>query len=147
MRAAPMTASSDIPLQVQDRPTFQPLSDDANDAFLRQQAEYEAAWRRTKDPEVLWFALLHVSWARQTIPGWLWPEIGVVLLRKRSPAEIRRFRERMRKVRRFILVRNRRAKGLSKEKALNKAEALVQGDPGSQTWETIEQDYVEVKKD
>src|SRR5262245_47607635 len=105
----------DIPLQVRDRPTFTQLSATEADEFLRKQAEYEAAWRRTGDPEVLWTALLHVWGSRQTMPGWLVPEIGAALIRNRTSKEIRRYRERMRKVRRYIIVRNLRNKKYTRD--------------------------------
>jgi hypothetical protein len=139
-------ADDDIPPTVRDRPFFASLSPAEEEEFLRQQAEYEAAWHRTGDPEVLWNALLHVWGSRQTVPGWLVPEIGVVLMRNRTPQEIRRYRERMRKVRRYIIVRNLRRK-YTKDVALDRAVAMLAGEPASPQRETIERDYDDVRKD
>jgi hypothetical protein len=141
------TTPPNIPLQVTDRPTFKQLSPAENDDFLRKQAEFEAAYRRTSDPEVLFDALLHAWWSRQTIPGWMVQDIGNALIRNRTPEEIRRYRERMRSVRRYIIVRNLREKGYTKDDALDRAVRMLANEPASPTRRTIEVDYDDVKKD
>jgi hypothetical protein len=141
------TPPPDVPPQVIDRPTFKPLTPDEEREFLRKQAELEAAYRRTGDPKVLFDAFLHVWGSRQTIPGWTMLDLGDVLIRNRTPEEVRRYRERMRSVRRYIVVRNLRKKGYTKDAALDRAVSMLANEPASPTRRTIEVAYDDVKKD
>ena len=137
----------DIPLPVRDRLPFKPLSPAENEEFLRRQVEFEAAYRRTGDPEVLFSAILHAWWSRQTIPGWMVLDIGNALIRNRTDKEIERYHDRMRDVRRYIVVRDlREKKGRTKPAALECAVKFLAGEPAEGTWRTIEVSYDKVRK-
>jgi hypothetical protein len=148
MRHPTMTTTPpDVPPQVTDRPIFKPLSPTENDEFLRKQAEFEAAYRCTGDPLALEAALRHAWWSRQTVPGRLVSEIGNTLIRLRTDEEAERYRDRMRHVRRFTVVRNLRRKGNTKDSALDKAVEFLVDEPAAASRRTIENSYDVVKRD
>jgi hypothetical protein len=134
-------------LVVRDRPIFAPLSPAEDDDFLCRQTEFEATFRRTGDPLALWDALRHAWWSRQTIPGWLVVEIGNALIRSRTDEEAERYRQRQRHVRRFIVVRSYRRKGLTKDAALDRAVRSLAGEPAAASRRTIEFSYDKVERD
>ena len=141
------TTPPDIPLRITARPIHKQLSPDDNGEFLLKQAEYEAAYRRTGDPLALLHALHHVSWSRQTVPGWLMTEIGEALIRARTDEEAERYRDRMRHVQRFIIVRMLRRKGESKDSALDLAGQVLTLERAAASRRTIENSYDIVKRD
>jgi hypothetical protein len=141
------TTPPDIPLTVTDRPVHKPLSPAENDGFLRKQAEFEAAYRRTDEPLVLSEALHHVWFSQQTVPGWLNGEIGEALIRARTDKEAERYRDRMRHVRRFVIVHSLRRKGYTKDIALDRAVKLLAGEGAAASRRTIEVSYDTVKRD
>ena len=62
-----------IPHAVTDRPFFRPLSPAENEAFLRKQAEFEAAYRRTGDPLAPKRRCATPGGSgRRSRAGWLW---------------------------------------------------------------------------
>ena len=89
--------------------------------FKRKQTEFKAAYFCTGDPLVLWTALSHASCERQTIPNWLMLPILNTLLEQRADALAERYRERMRHVQRYIVVRDLRRNGHTKDSALDKS--------------------------
>src|SRR5262249_20787426 len=117
------TSPPDIPPKVAlgRGPVHKQLSPAQYDDFLRKQAQYEAAYRRTGAPLALQEALSHVWFERQTVPLWLMQNIRDALIRSRTDEEAERCRDRMRHVRRFIIVRNLRRKGRTKDAALDLA--------------------------
>jgi hypothetical protein len=145
-----MTTPSDIPLQVTDRPVFKRLSSAEDEEFLRKQAEYEAAYRQTGEPLVLFDAFVHAWWSRQTVPGWLVPEVGNVMMSLRTDDHAERYRERMRHVRRYTCVRDlrRSRKVRTRNRALDLAVNMLHGEPaGGVERETIEKSYDLVRRD
>jgi hypothetical protein len=141
------TIPPDVPPQVTDRPIFKQLSPAENDEFLRKQAEFEAAYRCTGDPLVLWDALRHAWWSRQTVPGWLVLPTGNALIEQRTDEVAERYRDRIRHVRRFTLVRNLRRKGNTKDGALDKAVEFLADESAAASRRTIEDSYDVVKRD
>jgi hypothetical protein len=134
------------PLAVTDRPFHADLSPGAERQFLLKQAEYEAAYRRIGDPLVLFDALTHVWWSRQTVPRWLVPLIGNALIKTRTDAEAERYRERMRHVRRYVLVRDLRRK-YTKRVAIERAVVMLKGENAAAGYETIEKSCDLVRRD
>lgn len=117
------------------------------DEFLRKQAEFEAAYRTTGDPQVLWHALLHAWSSQQTVPKWLVWDIGPALIEQRTDAVAERYRERMRHVQRYIVVRDLRSDGHTKDSALDQAvESLAQQRAAAERG-TIEDSYDRVRRD
>jgi len=141
------TAPPDIPPNVTRGPVHKQLSPAEYDDFLRKQAEYEAAYRRTGDPLALQEALSHISFSRQTVPLWLMQNIRDALLRQRTDEEAERYRDRKRHVRRFILVRNLRRKGRTKDAALDLAVELLAAERAAVSRRTIQDSYDTVKRD
>jgi hypothetical protein len=117
--------------------------------FQRKQAEYEAAWRHTRDPLVVKEAILHAHAARQHLPDWLARAVGVdnVILSGRAKEITERFRERMRHVQRYRCVRDLRGKGHTKTQALNLAVEVLEAKEGEGAWPTIEKSYDKVDRD
>jgi hypothetical protein len=115
------TTPPDIPPRVTNRPIHKQLSPAENDEFLRKQAKFEAAYRTIGDPQVLMHALLHAWSSKQTIPKWLVWDIGNALIEGRTGEEAERYRERMRHVQRFVVVRDLRRNGHTKDSALDQA--------------------------
>jgi hypothetical protein len=141
-------------LTVIDRPPFTELSPADEQEFLREQAMYEAAYRRTGDPQVLFDALNHAWWSRQTVPGWLVLANGAALIEQRTDEQGERYRERMRHIQRYIAVRDlrqtvdeRTGKKYTKDSALNKAVALLAEQHAAASRRTIEDSYDKVKRD
>src|SRR6478672_2175778 len=97
--------------------------------FQRKQAEYEAAWRATSEPLVLYEAMLHAQAAGQPTPDWLVAALGEFIMknrmkgkRKNRPSRtVERFQDRMGHVRRYRCVRDLCKKGHSEEQALDLA--------------------------
>ena len=98
----------DIPPEIIDRPAFTKLSPDDERAFLRVQAEWHAAYRRTGDPLALWEALSHVQRSGQTVPDWLRMAFFKIVIGATANSLAERYRERERHVRRYICVRDLR---------------------------------------
>jgi hypothetical protein len=142
-----MPRDMDIPIAVIDRPIHADLSPDDERRFLLKQAEYEAAYRRTREPLALFDALTHAWWSRQTVPGWLVSEIADALIRNRTDAEAERYRERMRHVRRYVLVRDLRRKYGKKDTAIERAVAMLKGESAAADYRTIEKSYDRVRRD
>ena len=118
------TTPTDIPLRVTTRPTFKQLSSAENEEFLRRQAEFEAAYRSTGDPQVLWDALL-TSGGRGRHA-----RLGGIGHRQRpdqraTDEAAERYRDRMRHVQRYIVVRDLRSKDHTKDSALDEAVDLL----------------------
>lgn len=114
------TTPPDIPRRI-TWAFYKQLSPDEEREFLCKQAEFEAAYRRTGDPLVLWNAILHAWSLRQTLPNWLMLPFGKVLIEQRTDEVAERHRERMRHIQRYIAVRNLRRNGHTKDSALNEA--------------------------
>ena len=103
--------------------------------FQRKQAEYEAAWRCTGDPLVLYEALLNAAgylrFPRADL-DWLMIGMGAFVTKSRMKGErkgkvsqtVERFQDRMRHVRRYRCVRVQ--KGHTKERALDLAVAVLE---------------------
>src|SRR5262249_4189962 len=132
------TAPPDIPLRITGRPIHKPLSPAENDEFLRRQAEFEAAYRRTGEPLALLDALRDAWSSRQAVPGWLLADIGNALIRQRTDAEAERYRDRMRHVRRYIIVRDLRRKEHTKDSALDVAVKILADQRAAAERATIE---------
>ena len=131
---------------VSDRPTFGPLAPDSEQAFLTKQAEYEAAYRRTGEALVLFDALAHAWWSRQTVPGWLVMAICDALLRHRTDEEAERYEERLRHIMRYLCVRNLRRKH-TRDAALDHAVEFLRGERAGAARQTIEGSYDRVRRD
>jgi hypothetical protein len=130
-----------------DRPLFTKLSPDDEQEFLRKQAAFEAAYRRTGEPTVLFDALAHAWWSRQTVPGWLVLPIGNALIEQRTDEMAERYRERMRHVRRYTCVRNLRRQGHTQDDALDFAVSFLEDEPARAARPTIEDSYNLVRRD
>jgi hypothetical protein len=115
--------------------------------FQYKQAEYEAAYRRTEDPLVLYEALLNAQSAQQLTPDWLVKAVGDIILRDRTGQAAERFQERMRHVRRYRCVRDLRQRGHNKDDALDLAVAALEATDAAAARSTIEHSYDEVKRD
>jgi hypothetical protein len=117
------------------------------DEFLRKQAEFEAAYRTTGDPQVLWHALLHAWSSRQLPSGRVVLDIGSALIEQRTDEAARRYRERLRHVRRYIVVRDLRSNGHTKDDALDAAVEILAAQRAAAERGTIEKSYDRVRKD
>jgi hypothetical protein len=141
------TTPPDIPPRVTNRPIHKQLSPAENDEFLRKQAKFEAAYRTIGDPQVLMHALLHAWSSKQTIPKWLVWDIGNALIEGRTGEEAERYRERMRHVQRFVVVRDLRRNGHTKDSALDQAVESLASQRAAAARGTIEDSYDRVKRD
>jgi hypothetical protein len=146
------SASLDIPPDIADRPRFKKLTPDEEQDFAREQAEFEAAYRRTGHPLALWEAVRHVERCGQTVPHWLAiPLFEVVVERVTTDDEARRYRERWTHARRYERVHElRQTVNERTGKKYTKAEALEQvaEEQGEGvTYRTIERSYDMVNKD
>ena len=118
--------------------------------FKAKQAEYEAAYRRTRDPLVLHEALLNAKAAGQLTPDWLMEALSDNLRRGRTKRTAERFQDRMRHVQRYRCVRDLRQKlgelG-SKDCALDLAveQFAAKGDTTARS--TIKDSYDRVSRD
>jgi hypothetical protein len=140
------TTAPDIPLRITARPTFKPLSPAENGEFLRRQAEFEAAYRCTGEPLALLDALRDAWWSRQTVPGWLVTNIGDALIRQRTDEEAERYRDKMRHVQRYIIVRDLRRKEHTKDNALDVAVKILADQRAAASRRTIEGSYDKVER-
>jgi hypothetical protein len=143
----------DIPRRVRDRPSFAPLSPEDEQEFLRTQAGFEAAYRATGDPQVLWHALLHAWSSRQTIPSWVVWDIGGAVIKRRTNEEAERNGDRMRHVQRYRVIRDlrrtvdeRTGKKYTKDSALDAAVEILAAQRAAVERGTIEKSYDEVRK-
>jgi len=140
------TTPTDIPLKVTARPIFKQLSAAENAEFLRRQAEFEAAYRRTGEPLALLDALRDAWWSRQTVPGWVLHDIGNALISARTDKAAERDRDRMRHVQRYIVVRDLRRKGHTKDSALDQAVEVLAKQRAAAVRGTIEKSYDKVER-
>jgi hypothetical protein len=115
--------------------------------FQCKQAEYEAAYRRTGEPLTLYDALLHATAAGQLTPDWLVEALRGAIIRGRTGQIARRFRERMRDVRRYRCVQDLRRKGLSEDDALDQAVTVLAATDATTLRRTIEASYDRVTRD
>ena len=124
-----------------------PKADTEN--FQRKQAEYEAAYRCTGEPRVLCEALLNARAYLRFPPelDWLMEALGDTFRKGRTDQTAERFRERMRHVQRYRLVRDLRQKGHAYSNALDQAAIALAAtdDPAAQS--TIEKSYNKVNND
>ena len=116
-------------------------------AVERKQAEYEAAWQRTKDPLVAYEAVQHATSAGQPLPRWLVGVIGDILMCGRTDEKAERFRERMRHVQRYRCVRDLRRKGNTKDSALDLAVEALNATDAAGNRSTVMHSYDRVNKD
>jgi hypothetical protein len=117
--------------------------------FRRKQAEYKAAYRATKEPRVLYEALLNAR-AYLRFPAelnWLVKALGEFSMKGRTDQTAERLRERMRHVQRYRCVRNLRQEGHSYGDALKQAAVKLADtdDPAAES--TIEKSYNKVNQD
>jgi hypothetical protein len=115
--------------------------------FEREQAKFEAAYRRTGEPLALYETLLHATAAKQLTPRWLVEALGKVILQGRTDQTAERFRERMRHVQRYRCVRDLRQKGHIKDCALDLAVTALEGTDAAGARPTIEHSYDLVRRD
>src|SRR5262249_26953250 len=115
--------------------------------FQRKQAEYEPAYRPTRDPLVLREALMNAKAAGQLTPDWLMEALGDNLRRGRTDQTAKRFRERMRHVQRYRCVWDLRQKGHVKDHALDRAVAALEATDATAVRPTIEDSYNLVNRD
>jgi hypothetical protein len=143
----------DIPRRVRNRPSFAALAPEAEQEFLHKQAGFEAAYRTTGDPQVLWHALLHAWSSRQTIPSWVVRDIGGTVIEGRTNEKAERNGDRMRHVQRYIVIRDlrqavdeRTGKKYTKDSALDAAVEILAAQRAAVERGTIEKSYDEVRK-
>ena len=136
-----------IPPRVRNRPDFAALAPEDEQEFLRKQAGFEASYRATGDLQVLWHALLHAWSSRQTLPSWVVWDIGNALIEQRTDEVADRYRERMRHVQRYIVVRDLRSNGHTKDNALDQAVDSLAKQRAAASRRTIEDSYDRVRKD
>jgi hypothetical protein len=115
--------------------------------FEREQAKFEAAYRRTGEPLALYEALLHATAAKQLTPRWLVEALGKIILQGRTDQTAERFRERMRHVQRYRCVRDLRQKGHIKDCALDLAVTALEATDAAGMRSTIEASYNKVSRD
>jgi hypothetical protein len=137
----------DIPRRVRDRPSFAPLSPEDEQEFLRKQAGFEAAYRATGDPQALCQAFLHVYASRQTPPHWVVWDILNALVEGRTDEEAERYRELLRHVQRYIVIRDLRRSGHTMASALDQAEESLAQQRAAAARRTIEDSYYRVRRD
>jgi hypothetical protein len=116
--------------------------------FQREQAKYEAAYRRTGEPLALYEAFLHARAALQ-LPSeldWLVNAVRDMAMRNRTDQIAERFRERMRHVQRYRCVRDLR-RSHNKDAALNLAVAALEAKNEAAARPTIEDSYDRVARD
>ena len=117
--------------------------------FRRKQAEYEAAYRATKEPRVLHEALLNACAYLRFPPelDWLVRAIGERSMKGITDQIARRVQGRMRRVQRYRCVRDLRQKGYTWDDALNLAVAKLAATDDPAERSTIEKSYIKVKSD
>jgi hypothetical protein len=124
-----------------------PDSPAETDEFLRKQAEFEAAYRTTGDPQVLCHALVHAYSTPRPSPRWLvWCTLET-LVAQRTGAAARGYRECLQHVRRFIVVRDLRRNGHTKDDALDAAVEILAAQRAAAERGTIAKSYDRVKID
>src|SRR5262245_26363518 len=96
----------DIPPEVKNRPAFRKLSPDEERAFVREQAEFEAAYRLTAEPLALFEAYSHVRRSGQTPPDWLKWALYDLVTKATTAAQAKRLGERLLHVERYRRVRD-----------------------------------------
>src|SRR5262249_44181527 len=117
--------------------------------FQRKQAEYEAAYRRTKEPFVLYEALLNAD-AYLQFPAdlnWLVTAVGNIIMSGRADGTAERFKDRMRHVQRYRCVRDLRDQGYTKNQALELTAAELKATDEAAAQSTIEHSYDRVNRD
>jgi hypothetical protein len=117
--------------------------------FQRKQAEYEAAYRRTREPLALFEALLNASGYLQ-FPAdlnWLMGAMGEFIMKGRTDQTAERFKERMRHVQRYRCVRDLRQKRHTKDQALDLAVAALKATDAAGARPTIQNSYDRVSRD
>jgi hypothetical protein len=117
--------------------------------FQREQAKYEAAYRRTREPLALYEALLHAR-AYLQLPAnldWLITAMGEFIMGGRTGQTAKQFKARMRHVQRYRCVRDLRRKGHKKERALDLAAAVLAATAAAAKPPTIEKSYDLVSRD
>jgi len=161
----PMDKSTqpDTSSQIADRPRYAELTPDEERDFLLKLTEFEAAFRQTGDPLLLWEALDLVERSAQTVPYWLPKAFFRAVMQPMTDDEIKRARERWWAARRYKVVRDLRQtgysqKGYPKERALDQAviDLRAEGDKGVKrrgkldegiSRREVERSYDKVKKD
>jgi hypothetical protein len=148
----------EIPSKIADRPRYAELTPDEERAFLQRLAEFEAAFRQTDDPVLLWEALDHVEQSGQTVPHWLTKAFFRVIMLTMTDDVIRRARARWWAARRYKCVQDLRRKGCTRDGALDQAviDLRAEGDKGVRrrgkldeavSRDTVEDSYDKVRKD
>jgi hypothetical protein len=118
--------------------------------FKQRQAEYEAAYRATSDPQVLFYALLNAR-GYLRLPAelnWLTTALGDFIGKNRRKGKrngrpsqtIERDQDRRRHVQRYLCIENLRQKGSAKDHALDLAAATL-----GTVRSTIEESYDKVR--
>jgi hypothetical protein len=92
-------------------------------------------------------ALRDAWWSRQTVPGWVVTDIGNALIRQRTDEEAERYRDRMRHVQRYIVVRDLRGNDHTKDRAVDAAVAILAAQRAAAERGTIEKSYDRVRRD
>ena len=119
--------------------------------FHRKQAEYEAAWHRTRDSLAVYEALLHAraaprAQAVRQLPDWLITAVGKSIMKGRTDQTAERFRERMRHVQRYRCIRDLRRKHI-RERALDLAVPALEAKGEGAARSTIADSYDQVSRD
>ena len=114
--------------------------------FHRKQAEYEAAWHRTRDSLAVYEALLNADAAEQPLPDWLVTAVGNIIMKGRTDQTAERFRERMRHVQRYRCIRDLRRKHI-RERALDLAVTALEAKGEGAARSTIADSYDQVSRD
>ena len=161
----PKATALDIAPKIADRPCYIELTPDEERTFLQELAKYEAAYRQTGDPFLLWKALDHVELYGQTVPYWLTKAFFGVVHLAMTPDDMRRARERWWAVRRYECVRDLRetvdegtGEKYTKPAAIDQAliKLRAEGDKGVKrrgkldegvSRDAVEDSYDKVKKD
>jgi hypothetical protein len=117
--------------------------------FQRKQAEYEAAYRHTGEPRMLYEALLNARAYLRFPPelDWLMEALGHTLRKGRTDQTAERFREHMRHVQRYRSVRHLRKEGHGYTRALDLAVVKLETTDDPAARPTIEASYNKVKRD
>jgi hypothetical protein len=128
--------------------TATPLDSPAEiDKFLRKQAEFEAAYRTTGDPQVLCHALLHVYSSGRTPPRWLVWRTLQALVARRTGAAARGYCDRLRHAQRYAVVRDLRSSGHTLDRALDRAVEILGKQRTAAARDTIAKSYDLVRRD
>jgi hypothetical protein len=122
---------------------------EAEKNFQRKQAECEAAYLNTGEPQALVEALRNARGYPQlpTELNWLMVAAGEFIMRSITAQMAERFKERMRHVQRYRCVRDFRRKGHKKELALDLAMAELEATDAKGALPTIRDSYDRVYRD